>query len=489
MHSENDESTGTDRARTTTAVVTHPLAPFGTGSAREPGFALTVTFRNDSPASAVAALIGSAATRAALSVLGRGVLGAGSAKLGLLAAASGVGLVAGITIARRLRGERVGWREAVRDAVPASIEFGTEAVTGVREWWGRNEGEASATAWTVEPTGEGVRAALLEGARDEDGAWQCPYTGEETTDPEEMDVTHRVSWAELAGQFEAIATLGEETRRFLYNDAANLEVVSRSWSFERDDAPWPEWAQHIDDETLRERYEQACKSYIAALGRALNDPQDFEQRIAAWRADARVDEHEGPEEPAAEESAPGDTAQGETLGWRARIARGGSWGRKAGEQAIEKMTQRTRESVAEVRERLKGDPGSSRMITIEIDARDAIRREDDGPVREFVEGTLDALARAKYPQGPQAAAAMLAVVLGHEAAVEVESAVDEWSEHQVWDVSEKTIRVMGVPVYRSSDERKRRVLIFDNAMAQAAAAKVQVHGPDREHENDEGADQ
>ena len=199
VHSENDGNTETNTARTTTAVVTHPLAPFGTGSAREPGFALTVTFRNDSPASAVAALIGSGATRAALSVLGRGVLGAGSAKLGLLAAASGVGLVAGITIARRLRGEKVGWREAIRDAVPATIEFGTEAVTEVREWWGRNEGESSATAWTVEPTGEGVRSALLEGARDEDGAWQCPYTGAETTEsgrdgrhtPGELGGAHR----------------------------------------------------------------------------------------------------------------------------------------------------------------------------------------------------------------------------------------------------------------------------------------------------------
>ena len=197
--------------------------------------------------------------------------------------------------------------------------------------------------------------------------------------------------------------------------------MSRSWSFERNDAPWPEWAQTIEDEELRKRYEQACKSYTAALGRALYDPEDFEQRIAAWRADTRVEERDDANESTVEEPISGEGDPSETLGWRERIARGGIWGRKAGEQAIEKMTQRTRDGVAEVRERLKGDDTSSRMITVEIDARDAIRREEDGAVREIVEGTLNVLMRAKYPQRPEAAAAMLAVVLGHEAAVEVEN--------------------------------------------------------------------
>ena len=47
---------------------------------------------------------------------------------------------------------------------------------------------------------------------------------------------------------------------------------------------------------------------------------------------------------------------------------------------------------------------------------------------------------------------------------------------------------MGVPVYRSSDEKKRRILIFDNAMAQAAAAaKVQRQvGEQQADEGDEG---
>lgn len=94
------------------------------------------------------------------------------------------------------------------------------------------------------------------------GKWE-DINGFASTDPEDFDIDHRVSFHQVVMDHPNFAELSQDEQLAIYNDRENLQILHDAENMKKSNASPMEYAQRIRDPEARAQFLADAKDYIS----------------------------------------------------------------------------------------------------------------------------------------------------------------------------------------------------------------------------------